>query len=81
MTMVLPSCALAEYLLAAVATIFDRLTAIVRSVNALDRLRAFGRLTRTVDLGHHEASENNLVEGGIGTACRCQHTQVAQCRR
>jgi hypothetical protein len=74
MTMVLPSCAFAEYLLAAVATILDRLTAVMKLVNAFGRLRAFGGLTRAVDLGHHEASENNLVEGGIGTAYRRQHT-------
>jgi hypothetical protein len=28
-----------------------------------------GCLTRTVDLGHHEASQDRLVEGGIGAAC------------
>lgn len=28
-----------------------------------------GRLTRAVDLGHHEPSEDGLVEGSIGTAC------------
>jgi hypothetical protein len=74
MTMVLPACALEECLLAAVATIFDRLTAIAELVIAITRTRAFGGLTWAVDLGHHEASQNNLVEGGIGTACFCQHT-------
>ena len=68
MTMVLPSCAFAEYLLAAVATILDKLTAIVGLVNVLRSFCTFGRLTRAVDLGHHEASQNSLVEGCIGTA-------------
>jgi hypothetical protein len=35
-----------------------------------------GSLTRAVDLGHHEASQNRLVEGGIGTAYDCQHTHA-----
>jgi len=78
MTMVLPSWALEECLLAAVATILDRLTAIAVLVDALERHCLFGSLTRAVDLGHHEASENDLVEGGIGTAYCCQHTHLAQ---
>jgi hypothetical protein len=38
-------------------------------VNLFSVLRVFGRLTRAVHLGHHETSEDDLVEGGIGTAC------------
>jgi hypothetical protein len=76
MTMVLPSCAFEECLLAAVATIFDRLTAIAQLVGASKGMRAIGSLTRAVDLGHHEASQNRLVEGGIGTAYCCQHTHA-----
>ena len=78
MTMVLPSCALAEYLLAAVATILDKLTAVAVLVHVSSAVRAFECLTRAVDLGHHEASQHRLVEGGIGTAWRSQHTQPAQ---
>jgi hypothetical protein len=79
MTMVLPSCALAEYLLAAVAQILDKLTAVVGLVKAVAVYRAVGNLTRAVDLGHHEASQDRLVEGGIGAAYNCQHTRPAQC--
>jgi hypothetical protein len=75
--MVLPSCAFAECLLAAVATILDRLTAIAELVSAIG-MHAFGSLTRAVDLGHHEASQDHLVEGGIGTAYCCQHKHLAQ---
>jgi hypothetical protein len=50
MTMVLPSCAFAEYLLAAVATILDKLTAVVGLVNVLGSFCVFGHLTRAVDL-------------------------------
>lgn len=67
MTMVLPSWVLPDCLLAAVAMMRDKLTAIA----VLATLCAscwFGRLTRSVDLGHHKASEDGLVEGGIGTA-------------
>jgi hypothetical protein len=78
MTMVLPSCVLAECLLAAVATILDKLTAVAVLVYALSRYFEFGSLTRAVDLRHHKASENDLVEGGIGTACSCQHTGFAR---
>jgi hypothetical protein len=74
MTMVLPSCALAEYLLAAVETILDKLTAVVVLVSARDTRRMFGSLTRAVDLAHHKTAEDNLVEGSIGTAYCCQHT-------
>ena len=55
-------------MLAAVAITRDRLTAVAMLVFPFERLRRFGRLTRAVDLGHHEASQNRLVEGGIGTA-------------
>jgi hypothetical protein len=76
MTMVLPSCALAEYLLAAVETILDKLTAVTVLVVALGGRCAFGSLTRAVDLAHHKTAEDNLVEGGIGTAYCCQHTHL-----
>lgn len=77
MTMVLPSCTFAEYLLAAVATILDKLTAVAVLVNAVGRRCVFGSLTRAVDFGHHKTAENDLVEGGIGTAYCCQHTTCA----
>lgn len=78
MTMVLPSCALAEYLLAAVATILDKLTAAVGSVCACAVRCEAGVLTRAVGLGHHEASQDRLVEGGIGAAYCCQRTRCAE---
>lgn len=70
MTMVFPSWAFAEYLLAAVATILDKLTATIQLVDVSSASGRWSRLTRAVDLGHHKASENDLVEGGIGTACK-----------
>jgi hypothetical protein len=79
--MVFPSCAFAEcFLLAAVATILDKLTAVAGLVNALEKSVEFGGLTRTVDLGHHQAAENDLVEGCVGSAYCSQHTQPAQIR-
>ena len=68
MTMVLPSWAFGDCLLAAVATIFDRLTAIHMSVDPYAKPRVVGQLTRAIDLRHHEPSEDGLVEGSIGTA-------------
>lgn len=65
--MVLPSCALGFCLLAAVAMILDRLTAIPVLV-CVSRSHWIGRLTRTVDLGHHEPAEDNLVEGSLSAA-------------
>jgi hypothetical protein len=37
-------------------------------VNPSLRLRMVENLTGTVDLAHHEPSEDRLVEGGIGSA-------------
>jgi hypothetical protein len=41
----------------------------------------FGRLTGAVGLGHHKASQNRLVEGGIGTAYRmlANNTRSDEC--
>lgn len=47
--------------------ILDKLTAILVLVCVRGRI-GVGRLTRTVDLGHHEPAEDDLVEGGLGAA-------------
>jgi hypothetical protein len=66
-TTVLPACSFSVCLLAAVAQILDKLTAIhLLAVFCIHR--GFGRLTRAVNLGHQKASEDDLVEGRIGTA-------------
>lgn len=54
-------------MLAAVARMRDKLTAVAVLVHRLD-LCVRGRLTRAVGLGHHETSQDGPVEGGIGTA-------------
>jgi hypothetical protein len=69
MTMVLPSCAFAECLLAAVATILDKLTAAKELAFPPLLYVVTENLTRAVDLGHHEPSEDDLVELGVGAAC------------
>jgi hypothetical protein len=71
MTTVLPSCAFAVCLVAVLATILERETAMAGLVTRFGRFCVLGRLTRAVDLGHHKTAEDHLVEGGIGTACRC----------
>ena len=74
MTIVFPLCASPDCLLAAVATILDKLTAVIVLVNPPYHL-VFKSLTRTVDLGHHEPSKDGLVERGVGTTWRTVNIQ------
>lgn len=48
--------------------IFDKLTAVMVLVKEFDGFYV-GSLTRAVHLRHHEASQDDLVEGRIGSAC------------
>jgi hypothetical protein len=59
----------------------DRLTAVKVLVDRFGRICEFDCLTRAVDLGHHEASQNRLVEGGIGAAWRWSAHNSAQQRQ
>ena len=77
MTIVFPLCASPDCLLAAVATILDKLTAVFVLVNPPYRLM-FKGLTRAVDLGHHESSKDGLVERGVGATWRTVNIQDAR---